>query len=770
MQEYRIDLTDVKPKKIYELGDNFAACNSKGETIDFTNYYMRKNGKAFFAISGEFHFSRMDDSRWEKEILKMKLGGINIVSTYVFWNHHEEEEGTFDFTGRRNLRKFVELCQKHGMMVILRIGPFNHGEARNGGIPDWIYGMPFEARTTAEGFLFYVRRLYSEIAGQVNGLYFEDDGPIIGIQLDNEYMHSAAPWEFSTGISDEWLSNGSEGEVYMHALKEIALSCGIKPAFFTCTGWGGATTPNDFMPLWGGYSYRPWLFYSYKGEHPATDEYIYQDFHNNEADNTYDFDPQYVPETRPYACCEMGGGMMCSYYYRFALDYKCVDAMANIKIGSGCNFVGYYMYQGGTNPFGKHGTYMNEGQVSKLSYDYQAALGEFGQERESYRRLKSLHLMLSSFEEKICPLKTIAPKGQSHIDPKDLETLRYTVRSDGRTGFVFIDNFQDHAVMSDKHDIKLTLKLQDELIEFDADILSGENAILPFNFDMDGILLKSATAQPLTKIANGDEETYVFMVPSGMKGKFVFEDGVRIETSDNMVGGATEFKVSKDIETENAGTITTTINILVISREMANDMFKISDDRLVFTKAALLEDGNGLYIETTEQSNTLLGYPYNKFESIIANVKRDTEHPFLASFEVCASQNLVMSLDGGATPQITCTQVSDGRYVLDFDESIIDKYWDVLLNIKYRGDIGQAFIHGRMINDNFCNGEVWQIGLKEHVDALQKDKLTIYITPLKEGAKVNADSAMAARFEQVDSKIACIDDIELQPVYDIKIF
>lgn len=759
--EYRINIKDITPKEIYDIKGNLSASNSKGETIDFTNYYMKKNGKPFFAISGEFHFSRMDDSRWEKEIIKMKLGGINIVSTYVFWNHHEEDEGIFDFSGRRNLRKFVELCHKHGMMVILRIGPFNHGEVRNGGIPDWMYGMPFEVRTTAAGFLNYVRRLYSRIADEVKGLYFEDDGPIIGVQLDNEYMHSSAPWEFTNGITNEWLFGGNEGEKYMHALKEIAISCGIKPVFFTCTGWGGATTPDDFMPLWGGYSYRPWLFYSFEGEHPATDEYIYQDFHNNVADNTYDFHPQYVPETKPYACCEMGGGMMCSKYYRFVLDYKCVDAMSNIKTGSGCNFVGYYMFQGGTNPLSKHGGFMNEGQVSKVSYDYQAALGEFGQERESYRRLKSLHSTFSSFAEKICPLKTIAPVGQSHIEPTNLDELRYTVRSDGRSGFVFINNFQDHAVMPDKHDIKLSIELSDETIEYDIDINSGENAILPFNFNMEGILLKSASAQPLWIVENDRESTYVFMIPSGMKGKFEFESGADItkgsgKTSDcgNIYyadgAAADEFVVSKSGKS---------VRVLVLSREMADNLYKISDGRLIFTKAALLEDENGIFIESMDADNELFGYPYNRFEGTGLNIARDGSYSFIASFKVCCEEAKELP--------VSIEKISDGRYVLDLDSDSIGDYWDVLLNINYIGDIGQAFIHGRMISDNFCNGEVWQIGLKEHKDALKRDKLTIYVTPLKEGVKVNADSAMAARFEQFDSAIASIESVSLTPVYDI---
>ena len=124
----------------------------------------------------------------------MKMCGINVISTYIFWIHHEEEEGVFDFSGRKNLRKFIELCQKHHIYVILRIGPF--GEVRNGGLPDWLYGKSFEVRKLNDGFLYYVKRLYTEIAGQVQGLLYKD------------------------------------GEAYMYALRDLAKECGIVTPFY----------------------------------------------------------------------------------------------------------------------------------------------------------------------------------------------------------------------------------------------------------------------------------------------------------------------------------------------------------------------------------------------------------------------------------------------------------------------------------------------------------------------------------------------------------
>ena len=198
---HELDLTGYQPSALYPLGEDFSGASSTGDTLSFNNYYLERNGEPFFGISGEFHYSRMNAQRWEDEIIKMRLGGVNVVSTYLFWNHIEEDEGVFDFSGSRDLRRFVSLCGKHGLYVILRVGPFDHGEVRNGGLPDWLYGKPFEVRTTNEAFLSYVRRLYAKIGEQVKGLFYQDGGAIIGVQLDNEYMHSSAPWEMTTGVS-----------------------------------------------------------------------------------------------------------------------------------------------------------------------------------------------------------------------------------------------------------------------------------------------------------------------------------------------------------------------------------------------------------------------------------------------------------------------------------------------------------------------------------------------------------------------------------------
>ncbi len=746
---YDLDLTHYTSHPIYALGGDFTGTSKSGEKLEINSYYIEKSGAPWFAISGEFHYSRMDPERWEDELVKMRLGGVNIVSTYLFWNHIEEGEGCFDFTGRRDLRHFVSLCQRHGLYVILRVGPFDHGEARNGGLPDWLYSKPFEVRSLDEGFLACTKRLYKQIGRQVRGLFYKDGGPIIGVQLDNEYMHSSAIWEMTTGISNEWIPHGKDGEKYLLALREIALDCGLTPAFFTGTAWGGAAYSERILPLWGGYAYRPWLFYHQRGEHPATEEFIYEDYHHDGAKWADDFTPEYKPSSRPYACCEMGAGMQCCYYYRFVYPCKSVDALANIKLASGCNFLGYYMFHGGTNPIGKLGTYMNEAQVPKLSYDYQAALGEFGQIRESYKRLKALHLFTQTFAGILAPMETVLPNGASEIDPRDTEPLRFAVRTDGNGGFLFLNNFQDHLTLTERKDEKVVIKTKAGEYEFDVSLAPEENAILPFNLTLDGITLRQATAQPVLRTVIDGRVTYVFLVPDGMTADFKFEETAIVEGSwQSKPGMLTVKKDGKEID------------ILLISRELANSLYLLRNGALLFTDEALLEDEfGGLRLETLSANNTVLTYPKDLLS------QSDTAKPVERFESVFGAYDV--NIRELAVPVVVCPQ-SDQHYRICLPENPLEGLKDARLQIDYLGDIGQLFLNNVMISDNFSNGDTWEIGLLEHRQDLEQP-LVLKISPLRKGASVNVESAMAARNETVESSLAELISVRVKPVYEIQL-
>lgn len=751
-------------KKIYDI--NLAQNNINNSTrLDFTNYYMTLDQKPFFGISAEFHFSRYHESKWEDEIIKIKMSGVNIISTYVIWNHHEELKNKFIWEERFNLNDFVRLCARHNIFVILRIGPFCHGEIRNGGLPDWLFGEPCQIRSNDPKYLVLVEHLYSEIGKQVKNLFFKDGGPIIAVQLENEFGHASAPWELTTGTSNEWCSTGTDGYEHIYNLKKIAIRHGIMPAFYTGTGWGGAyADPDVVLPLWGGYAYWPWIFYGDVQEHPLTPEFIYRDFHNNNTPETYNFTPLYKPETVPYACCEMGGGMTVFYNYRFSLPYKSIDAMSNIKIAGGCNFIGYYVYHGGSNPTGIATTYLNETVTPKISYDYQAAIGEFGQIRSSYQRLKRLHYFLNEFSESLCTMKTILPDNSQTINPNDLDTIRYAVRIADRSGFIFINNFQDHIENKDTDEFDITLKLLDEKIEIKSLVLKKEeNCILPFNLKIGSAKLKYSTTQLITKTNRDGIDKYIFFIPDGMSGDYFFEKqslhpDMATENDEDLV----KFTAKPYHHLIDSNGVH--FELITLSAAESENIWSfdfLGEREIVFTSDTLLSDSKSLKIESSQQKvclELLDGLHSSALEHIL-NKSAEAINVGNKKTYIIHNPAIINTMD--------LDFIHNNRGCLvDIDPEIFKNTKEVLLSIEYDGDIGYCFINNELIHDNYNNNTPWVIGLSQHSDKLDNNKIFIKISPCKENSSVKSDSPMAARSEIIKNEIANIRKIILTPVYE----
>ena len=224
---------------LYDIG--FAKSPS-GSVIGLNSRYLTRDGKPWLPVMGEFHFSRYPQSQWEEEILKMKAAGVNIVATYVIWIHHEEIKGRFDWTGQRDLRAFAQLCARHGMLLVPRIGPWDHAEVRNGGFPDWVLKQG-PTRVNDPAYLASVGAWYGQIARQLDGLLWKDGGPVVGIQLENEYSQRGP----------------GAGEEHILTLKKMAVDSGLNVPLYFVTGWDGAAVPpRAVIPLFGGYPDAPW--------------------------------------------------------------------------------------------------------------------------------------------------------------------------------------------------------------------------------------------------------------------------------------------------------------------------------------------------------------------------------------------------------------------------------------------------------------------------------------------------------------------------------
>jgi hypothetical protein len=172
-----------------------------GHVLGLNAEYLTRDGRPWLPVMGEMHYSRVPEAEWEEEILKMKSAGVEVISAYIIWIHHEEVEGEWDWAGQKDLRRFVQLCAKHGMYVWVRVGPWSHAEVRNGGFPDWVLKETADPRSNDPAYLHFVDLYYKQIGEQLKGLMWSEGGPVVGVQLENEYSRRGAGRGWSTSLS-----------------------------------------------------------------------------------------------------------------------------------------------------------------------------------------------------------------------------------------------------------------------------------------------------------------------------------------------------------------------------------------------------------------------------------------------------------------------------------------------------------------------------------------------------------------------------------------
>ena len=290
------------------------------------------------------------------------------------------------------------------------------------------------------------------------------------------------------------------------ALKRIAQKIGFDLPFYTRTGWPELATPVPFgemLPLYGDYAdgfwersieetagnyYKAFNFKAFRSSTAiATEQLGEQKERLNKGDEQY-----------PYFTCELGGGMMTAYHRRPYIYPEDAYSMAVVKLGSGSNLLGYYMYHGGTNPEGL--TYLNETQrtvatnyndLPVKTYDFQAPLNEFGQKNPQYYLLRKLHLFMQDWGGVLAPMEAGFPCSQD-IAKGDDSFLRWSYRAKDGSGFIFINNYERLQNVSAKKNVKLEacgVKLPQLTIP------AGTICIFPVNIE--GI--KYATAQLVAK-------------------------------------------------------------------------------------------------------------------------------------------------------------------------------------------------------------------------------------------------------------------------------
>ena len=743
-ETYRLT-APATPKQIVEGRLDMGGTSPTGGTIAVNSYYMSIDGRPVIPVMGEFHFSRYPRAQWEEEIVKMKAGGVNVLPTYVFWALHEPRDGEFHWDGNLDLRYFLELCRKHSMPVIIRIGPFCHGEMRSGAIPEWIFAKPLEIRSNDPEYLKYVRVLYGEIARQMEGMYYKDGGPVIGCQIENEMQHSAAPWaitypgeekdftaaswnaaEAAIGVEGghRQASGAEAGNEHMRTLLKMAREVGIVTPFYTATGWGNAAViDHSAIPVTSAYTYPFW-------ENPPrmSPFMMFKDIHREP-----DYSPvRYNPLDFPSFCAEMGAGIQMIYDSRPIVTAKAAEALMVRTLGSGCNGIGYYMYHGGSTPHREgQNAFMSDEPMGlpKISYDFQAPLGEFGLEGSMYRNLRLIHSFLDDFQDRLAPMETVLPADWQQMTPDNRDALRYAARMKDGRGFLFLVNFQDHDTARHDQSATVAIDLGTETITIPVFLPKDESAILPFNFDMDGLLLKYATAQPLIRIVDGKTPHYFFFVADGVRPEYVFAGGKTFRPEPGL----------KSTFSHKGVKVTT------LTREQALDAMKV-DGHLLMTKATVLPDEGGATLLS-------LGQP-------------DVDYVLYPSRQGFRTQRVSTA---PVEPKYTWHQRGQRRAWLHVDslpEADVQEYF---LRLDYVADVAMAFMDGQLCQDEFYHGAPWTIGLKRYEEQLKEQDMTFYFRPLKDMEFLHRDLPAGALPDFSGGPVCRVDKAEIVPEYRLHV-
>lgn len=781
----RVDAQIAPPAPREGLLKMGTGLSPSGQVISVNDRYLTLAGKPVLPVMGEFHYTRFPEQYWEEQLLKMKAAGVTVVATYVIWQHHEERPGSFDWSGSRNLRKFIQLAQKHGLYVYLRPGPWAHAEVRFGGIPDWVVDS-VPTRSNDSTYLGYVDAFFEEVAEQARGLLWKDGGPVIGIQIENEYNRTGP----------------LQGRDHISRLKDMLRAHGFDVPLYTVTGWDNAVFPRgEVIPVFGTYVDEPWSAAS--GILPPKSSYLFQFGVRNEKGlgaqgrtSTQD-DGARDSDITPFFGAEYGGGVPQMYRRRPLISPDDIADMVITKLGSGVNLLGYYMFQGGQNPPGSpsRDESMASGgynDVPKFGYDFQAPLGQYGQAHPVLNKLKPIHAFLQAFGDRLAPMSVYAPE----IKPAaadDLKTLRWAFRGDGRSGFVFVNNHVRQYATPAHPYTRFEIKLSGETLTLPSrgvTVKEGAAFIWPVHFDLSGINLLWATAQPVTKFDDGKGDLYVFAATGQIEPEFVFEaKTVRTVAGAKKTPQGAQIRVLPD-----TGRIVTftgangkTARLLLLSEAQAQSLTTVTVQgrpHLILSAAHVFGNAEGgATLRQNDPRFEFAIYPYLS-DNLSANLKlkREASKGLFQSWSATAPEVKItaewqlLRPAGKAPPLKTWgprnTPIvpepesfgASAAWTVKVPQGALKGVSDVYLDVDYQGDVARLFSGPKMLDDEYYIGRTWRIGLKRYADKLTQP-LTLSVMPLREDSKVYFDASVKPQF--TEGQVARIDAIRLTPEYEL---
>ena len=385
-------------------------------------------------------------------------------------------------------------------------------------------------------------------------------------------------------------------------------------------------------------------------------------------------------ERYPYATCELGSGLQSTHHRRINVSGMDVYAMSLVKLGCGNNLIGYYMYHGGTNKIGKRSTFQESratgypNDVPILDYDFHTCLGQYGQAREQYGLLNMLHLFAGDFGDRLAVMEHVP--AQEFVPCTDLKNLRCALRTDGKSGFVFICHYQRMAALEDVKDAQICALD----VHFPPMDVTGDTAFfLPVHMQLGDAHLRCATAQPLARQGDtvffaqveGIPAQYQFDLPDGSVKTIFAEAGL----NGGFVQDGTRF-------------VTLTWQQARCLRRLKGKMYVGENCNLYMPEGEILaiEDGDFVYHAWTGE-----GFARHSVKRAFSPARLTLtaeEEPFAPPYE----EELCL---GGAR----------GRMWHRMDVSTAEGF--IAIDGEY--DVAQIYADGQLVADHFFSGEPWQV-------------------------------------------------------------
>lgn len=696
------------------------APHERARGISVTDRALYRHGEGWVPVSGEVHYSRLPRERWTERMRQLRAAGVSVASTYSFWNHHVAERGHPRFDDNLDIGAFIDEAAAAGLDVMLRIGPWAHGESRNGGFPDWVQTMPIAHRSDDPAYLELVREWFGQLAAALDGRA-RPGGPVIGIQLENELY---------------------DRPEHLVTLKRLAREAGLAAPLWTATAWGGAMLPDgEVMPVFGGYAdgfwvdpaapWDPTFRAHYLPSHDWDDPGVGADVRASQgfaaasaAADLHGFPP---------ATCELGGGMATAYHRRPVLAGRDVAALAHVKIGNGSAWQGYYMFVGGCNPGPDLQETIDTGypnDMPEFGYDFHAPIGQSGDLADSAALVRAQHAFLAAFGDRLSGMSSSLPEIRA-TSLDDRTTLRWALRSTADEGIVVISHHQPFEQVADVADVQLRVVRGETETVFPSrpiTVPAGTLARWPVGLAVGRTRVAWATASLITVLTGAARRTLVLVEDRGVPAEIMVGDSVPRD----VVPGHVPLHLGD-------------LDVLVLPAVDADRLWVRPGPHpeLWLTDGELTWDADGALLRGASAARR---YDPHTRDWSVARAVPDAAGRGLAMESEATQVELVRppaapAVDygfGGPRHRAPSSETFAERaahYRVHLPATSLEPEADAVLDLDWAGDVGRVVVDGRVVDDRFWDGTRWSLSLRD-AGATETSEITVEVLALSPASTI----------------------------------